>query len=67
MFKELLNEMKSFKYQITLIVLLIKHKMNGDICYFNSATQTVINFDKYDLDNSFQEILYRTDNWINRG
>ena len=35
--------------------------------YFNSAIKTVINFDKYDLDKSFQEILYRIDNWINEG
>ena len=35
--------------------------------YFNSATKTVINSDKYDLDKSFQEILYRIDNWINEG
>ena len=35
--------------------------------YFNSATKTVINSDKYDLDKSFQEILYRVDNWINEG
>ena len=41
---------------------------NGDIeynpVYFNSATKTVINSDKYDLDKSFQEILYRIHNWI---
>ena len=47
-------------------VLLCKHKINGDIEYapvhFNSATKTVINSDKYDL-----EILYRIDNWINEG
>ena len=34
---------------------------------FNSATKTVINSDKYDLVKSFQEILYRIDNWINKG
>ena len=49
--------MKSFKYQITVTALLCKHKENGDIEYvpvcFNSATKTVINFDKYDLDKSF--------------
>ena len=28
-------------------------------------SKTVINFDKYDLDKSFQGILYRIDNWIN--
>ena len=40
--------------------------MNGDIqyapVYFNSATKTVINSDKYMLDKAFQEILYRIDN-----
>ena len=43
--------------------------MNRDIeyapVYFNSATKTVINFEKYMLDKSFQEILYRIGNWIN--
>ena len=47
--------MKGFKYQITVAVLLYKHKIYGDIecaaVYFNSATKTVINSDKYDLDN----------------
>ena len=31
---------------------------------FNSTTITLIN-SEYDLDKSFQEILYRIDNWIN--
>ena len=61
-FKDLSNEMKGFKYQITVTVLLCKPKINGDIeytpVYFNSATKTVINSDKYDIDKSFQEILY---------
>ena len=35
--------------------------------YFNSATKTVINSDKYGLDKSFQEILYRIYNWIDEG
>ena len=30
LFKDLLNEMKVFKYQITVTVLLCKHKINGD-------------------------------------
>ena len=34
--------------------------------YFNSTTKTVINFE-YILDKSFQEILYRINNSINRG
>ena len=62
--------MKGFKYQITMTVLLHKHKMDGNIgyspVYFNSATKTVIN-SKYCLDKSFQKILYRIDNWINKG
>ena len=33
--------------------------------YFNLTTKTVINH-KFDLDKSFQEILYRIDNWINQ-
>ena len=36
--------------------------MNGNIeyslLYFNSATKTVVNSDKYDFDKCFQEILY---------
>ena len=63
--------MKGFKYQVAVAVLLCKHKQNGDVeyapVYFNSATKTVINSDKYDLDKSFQEILYRMDNWVNEG
>ena len=70
LFKDLLNEIKGFKYQITVKVLLRKDKQNGEIefapVYFNSTTETAINL-KYDLDKSFQEVLYRIDNWINEG
>ena len=70
MFKNLLNEIKGFKYQITLAVLLSKIKSDGNIeyspVYFNSITETVIN-NKYGLDQSYQEILYRIDDWINEG
>ena len=63
--------MKGFKYQITVKVLLNKEKENEDIeycpVYFNSATKTMINSDKYDLDKSFQGILYIIYNWINEG
>ena len=71
LFKDLLNEIKGFKYQITLAVLLSKIKTDGSIeyspVYFNSATKTVINSDEFGLDPLFQEILYRIDNWINQG
>ena len=33
LFKDLLNKMKGFKYQITVTVLLSKNKINGDIEY----------------------------------
>ena len=34
--------------------------------YFNSLTKTVFN-NKFELDQSFQEIIYRLDNWISHG
>ena len=65
LFKDILNKMKSFKYQITVVVLLSKEKGNEGIeyysVYFNSTTKTVIN-SEFSLDKSFQEILYRIDN-----
>ena len=68
LFKDLLDEVKCFKYQITVKVLLRKHKENGDIefapFYFNSTTKTSL-YNKYMLDKSFQDILCRIDNWIN--
>ena len=70
MFKDLLNEIKGFKYQITLKVLLSKEKQDKSIEYSlvhsNSITTTVIN-SKYNLYRFFQEILFRIDNWINKG
>ena len=70
MFCDLINETKCFKYQITVNVLLKKCKLNGEIelaaVYFNSVTKTVIN-QRCRLENSFQEILYMIDVWINNG
>ena len=69
LFKDLSNETKGFKYQITVKVSLKKYRSNGEIefasVYFNSSTKTIINH-RYKLDQSFQEILYRIDAWINR-
>ena len=46
LFKDLLNEIKGFRYQITLKVLLSKCKENTDRdsapAYFNSTTETAI-------------------------
>ena len=68
MFSDLLNEAKGFKYQITVKVLLKTYKLNGEIefraVYFNSVTKTVTNH-RFQLESSFQEILYMIDNWIN--
>ena len=69
LFKNLLNELKGFKYQITLCILLSKVESGGNVeyspVYFNSTTKIVIN-NKFKLNQSFQEILYRIDNWINQ-
>ena len=49
LFNELLSEMKGFKYQITLLVTLKKHKLDGNVehtsVYLNSFIKTVINYD----------------------
>ena len=64
------DETKGFKYQITVKILLKKHKLNGGIefasVYFNSTTKTVTHH-RFRLENYFQEILYMTDAWINKG
>ena len=64
--------MDGFKYQITMNATLNKEIINGDTeyasVYFNVITKTVINLDfEYSIDKSFEEILYRIDNWINKG
>ena len=70
LFNDLLNETKGFKYQITAKVLLKTYKHNGEIefapVYLNSTSKSVIHH-KLKLENSFQEILYTTDVWINEG
>ena len=70
MFNGLLNELKGFKYQITVAVLLKNYKHNGEIefrrVYFNSVTKTVTNH-IFKLEKSFEEILCMIDVWINNG
>ena len=70
LFSNLLNETKGFKCQITVKVLLKKYKLNGEIefapVYFNSTAKTIIN-QRFRLENSFQEVLYLIDAWINKG
>ena len=69
LFRDLLIEMKGYKYQIAIKVLLSKQNENGDkefiTVYFNSTAKTVINLNKYGIDKSFQEVFYRLDNWSN--
>ena len=70
LFKDFLVEMKGFKYQITLHVLLSKVKSSDLIeystVYFNSLTKTVI-VNKYFLDQCFNEIIFRLENCISHG
>ena len=58
--KDLLDEVKGFKYQITMKFLLNKYKENADRkfapVYFNSTTKIVTN-SKYDLNKSFQKVF----------
>ena len=65
LFKDLLNEIKGIKYQVTLKVLLNKYKENTDrefaVVYFNSSYKT-LSGPKYSLDKSFQEIFNRINN-----
>ena len=70
LFSDLLNELKGFKYQINVEVLLKKYKHNGEIefrpVYFNSVTKTVTNY-ILKLEKIFEEILHMIDIWINNG
>ena len=65
LFKDILVELKGFKYQITLYVLLIQVKSSEYTeyrsVYFNSWTKTVFG-DKYFLDQCFNEIIFRLEN-----
>ena len=70
LFSDLLIEAKGFKYQTAVNVLLKNYKVNGEIefapLYFNSVTKPVINH-KFKTKNSFHEIFYMIDIWINNG
>ena len=62
LFEDLLNEVKGFKYQITLKVLLSKYKENAERefapVYFNSTTKIVIGFeDSLDISRKFFDIF----------
>ena len=70
LFKDLLIELKGYKYQITLCVLLSKVKSSDLIeyspVYFNSLTKTVIG-DKFKLDQCFNKIIFRLERWTSHG
>ena len=64
--------MNGFKYHIVMNATLSKQKVNDNTeyasVYFNSMIKTVINLDfEYSIDECFEEILYRIDNWTNEG
>ena len=62
--------MKGFKYQITLYVLLSKIKSKDFIecstVFLNNLAKTVIG-KKYFLNERFNEIFFRLENWISHG
>ena len=66
MFSYLLNKIKGF----TVEVLFKEYKHNEEIefrpVYFNSVTKAVTSH-IFRLENSFEEILYMIDIWINNG
>ena len=70
MFKDLLNEIKGFEYQITLKVFISKYKKNRDVEFnsvcFNSAAKIVIGPDDY-LDKSFKDVFSRIDSRMGQG
>ena len=70
LFNDLLNELKCFKYQITIEVLLKYYRLNQEIevrpVYFNSVAKTVTNH-VFGLEKSFEQILYMIDVWFNNG
>ena len=63
--------MKGFQCQITVKVSLNKQNENVEReftnVYSNSTDKTVINLNKFGVNKSFQQVLYRLDNWINEG
>ena len=63
-------EIKGFKYQIALPVLLSKVKscdfIEYSTIYLNSLTKTVIG-EKYHLNKCFNEIIFRLENRISHG
>ena len=63
--------MKGFKCQITVKVSLNKQNENVEReftnVYSNSTDKAVINLNKFGVNKSFQQVLYRLDNWINEG
>ena len=66
LFNDLLDGKKSFKHQITVKIFLKKYKgtdIESSPVYFKFNNKKVINH-KFSFDKSFQEILYRIDNWI---
>ena len=71
LFKHLLVEMKGFKHQVTLYILLSKIKSSDLIeystVYLNSLTNTVIGENAYFLNECFNEIIFRLENWISNG
>ena len=66
LFKDLLIELKGFKYQILLSKIKSSDLTEYSPVCFNSLTKTVID-NKYFLDHCFNEIIFRLEQWISHG
>ena len=67
LFSDFLDETNGFKYQITLKVTLENTSQMEELNFDQFIViKTVVNH-KFTLVKSFQEVLYRIDNWINEG
>ena len=66
----MLREKRGFKYSVSVKITLKKRINNNELgpitLYFNSVVKTVINR-RYRLNDSFEEILNKSDIWINEG
>ena len=70
LYKDLLIEIKGFKYQMKIKILLSKRKENKvtefATVYFNSTAKIVVDFKKHGPDKFFQEPVYGINNWIKK-
>ena len=67
LFKDLFNEIKDFKYQIKMKGKKENLEIEFVTVCFSFTAKTIIDFNKYSFEKSFEELLHRIDNLINKG